>query len=565
MAPSPGPRIVLACTLLAMLAWSGSIARGGFSFDDAEVIGGNPVVAGTVPWTEALRRDYWSHRGDAGHFRPTAALSLRLDRWLYGAGSALGWHVTNVLLHAGCVLLLGLALTLLGPTPDRAPLPWFGLAAFAVHPVLADSVAWISGRTSMLSALPGLAAACALLAASVPWRPLPPARTGAVAAVAAVGVLGALLGKEDGAVFALVFVLLGARHSRRMLAACALGSALGVAAWLALRAQALGSPWPAALHAPLAGAPLWTRLAVGGRALIEALRLAAAPLGYPPSYERLPAFQPLGVDWRLAALGWLAWGALFAGGVLGLARVRRSVRAASALTLAAAVLPWTQVVPAGALFAPRFLYLPLLLAAPLIHAAWSRLARTPRVAAAGLLIAAGVLGAWQRAGVYASRGSFQAAVLEHHATDAAAWNDLGLHHEERGELDRARRCWELAATFDPGYGRPWSNLGRLALAEGDLARAEGAFRTAVELGPANPVARCNLGSLLLRRARPDEAAEAYAQAARLAPGMLAAWRGLARAQLEAGRPGAARAALREALAIDPEDPRARELARRIDG
>jgi tetratricopeptide (TPR) repeat protein len=563
MAPSSGPRIVLACTLLALLAWSGSIVRGGFSFDDREVIDGNPVVAGSVVWTEAFRRDYWAHRGDAGHFRPTAALSLRLDRWLYGAESALGWHVTNVLLHAACVLLLGLALLLLGPTPERAPLPWFGLATFAVHPALADSVAWVSGRTSMLTALPGLAAACALLAASVPWRPLSPGRTAGVVVMAALGVLGALLGKEDGAVFALVFVLLGARHSRGMLAACAGGSALGLAVWLALRAQALGSPWPAALHAPLAGAPAGTRLAVGGRALTEALRLAAAPLGYPPSYERLPAFQPAGVDLRLAALGWLAWSALVIGGLVGLARDRRSTLAASALVVAAAVLPWTQLVPAGALFAPRFLYLPLLLAAPLIHAAWARLARAPRTAAAGLLIAAGVVGAWQRASVYATRGSFHATVLEHHADDPTAWNELGLYHEELGELEEARRCWELAAGMDPDYGRPWSNLGRLALAEGDLAGAEDAFRAAVERGPANPVARCNLGSLLLRRALPDEAARAYTAATRLAPGMLEAWRGLARAQLEAGHPDRARTAVREALAIDPADRRARELEARI--
>ena len=558
--------MVLLCTLLALLAWSGSIVRAGFSFDDAEAIRGNPVVAGAVPWTEAFRRDYWAHRGAAGHFRPTAALSLRLDHRLFGAESPAGWHATNVLLHALCVLLLGLALTLLGPTREGSPLPWFGLAVFAVHPVLADSVAWISGRTSMLAALPGLAGACALLAASVPRRPMTAARLAGVAGVSAIALLGALLGKEDGAVFALVFALIGARHSRSMLAGCAAGSALGVLAWLALRAQALGSPWPEALHAPLAGAPLGARLAVGGRALAEALRLAAAPLGYPPSYERLPALQPTAVDPWLAALGWLAWGALLAGGILVLMHDRRSVVAASALAVALAVIPWLQLVPAGALFAPRFLYLPLALAAPLVHAGAARLRLPPRAAraAAMLLLALGVTGAWQRSGVYASRGSFQRELLRHHDRDAAAWNDLGLHHELRGELEQARRCWERAATFDPRYGRPWSNLGRLALAEGDLDAAEQAFRKAVRLGRANPVAHCNLGSLLLRRARPDGAAAAYAEAARLAPGMLAAWRGLARANLEAGRRAEAHRALLRAVAIDPEDGRTLELARRIE-
>ena len=136
--------------LLTLVAWAGSIVRGGFSYDDREVLFGNPVVEGEVPWTRAFTQDYWHHSGPVGHYRPLATLSLRLDRGLWGE-LARGYHATNVLLHLAVVAAAGvLAMRAAGPWP------WLGLMVFALHPVLADSVAWLSGRTSMVSALGGL-------------------------------------------------------------------------------------------------------------------------------------------------------------------------------------------------------------------------------------------------------------------------------------------------------------------------------------------------------------------------------------------------------------------------
>ena len=69
----------LALLALCALAWSGAVLRGGFAFDDLEVIESNPVVQGSAPLLAAFERDYWHHREDAGHYRPLASLSLRAD------------------------------------------------------------------------------------------------------------------------------------------------------------------------------------------------------------------------------------------------------------------------------------------------------------------------------------------------------------------------------------------------------------------------------------------------------------------------------------------------------
>lgn len=567
--PPTGPTLggVAACVLLALAAWSGSLVRSGFSFDDHEVLEGNPVVEGSVPWIEVLRRDYWHHVGDAGHFRPTATASLRIDRALWGDG-ALGYHLTNVLLHAGCVALLGAALLLAGPYragPHRGAraLPLAGLALFAAHPVLADSVAWISGRTSMLSVGGALVGLVLLLAWLVPRRPATAARGFRVAGASALGLLLGLLAKEDAIVFAAVYVALAARHSRRMAVASLVGSALAVAGYLVLRWMALGSALPSADFAPLAGEPLAARLAVAGRAFLEAARLAAMPIGYPPSYERAPGWVDAGV--LPAALGLLLPAALAAAGLVAVRRRRASPLGWSALFVAACAVPYAQILPAGSVFAPRFLYLPLALAAPLVDALWRAAlpsSRLRRGAGAALALAL-CFGAWDRAGVYADRASFHRAVLDHAPGDAAAWNGLGLAREEAGDLAGAAAAWARAAEADPSYSRPHSNLGRLHLAAGRLDEAGRAFERAVLLGPRNPVAHCNLGSALLRAGEPERAAAAYRRATELSPGLVPAWRGLARSLARSGSVDEARAALARALSLDPSDARSRALRDRL--
>lgn len=562
----------LACVLLAVAAWSGSILRGGFAFDDLEAVQGNPVVTGAAPWTAAFRRDYWDHLAPAGHYRPTASLSLRWDHALHGLDAPSGWHLTNVALHVAVVAALALLLATPssgGPRGRAARgLPWVGLGVFAAHPVLADSVAWISGRSSMLSALPGLLGALAIAWACA--RPLDRrVATASIGGAAALGLLGALLGKEDGVVFGLLYVVLAARASRRAWLAALVGCGLAAAGYLALRAQALGSPWPSSPAAPLAGAALPARLLVAGRALLEGARLLALPLGHPPRYDGAAFLTAESASSApavvLSVLGWLPWLALLLGGSVAVARAPRSQTAWSALLAALSLLPVLQLVPAGTTFAPRFLYLPLLLLAPCLHAAWSLL---PRRTATALVVLGGlgaVLGAWTRSSVYADRASFHREVLRHVPTDATAWNELGLAREEAGDLEGARAAFLHAARLDPAYGRPWSNLGRLALAGGDAVSAEEHLRRAVQLGPGNPTALLNLGALLLRQERFDEAEACYRRALALAPGNGAGWRGLARCRLAAGDTPQGVDALRRALAIDPGDRPAAALLDRARG
>lgn len=530
---------------LALLAWAPAAVRAGFSFDDREAIEHNPYVEGSLPWAAALSRDAWEHRGAAGHYRPLAAASLRADRAWWGE-QGVGFHATNVLLHAlvvACAALLASRLA-----AGRGALPWFGLAIFAVHPALADSVAWISGRTSMLSAIPGLAAALWVLRLG---------RVGCLA-VSAVGVALAMLGKEDGIVFAPLLIALAAARGREVALFTAGGAAMGVAAALTLRAHALDSAAIVATHAPLAGLDLLERLKVGGFGFIEALRLVAFPAGYPPNYAADPRFAKSAGEapWTdpQALLG-AAGICLFASLACGLAwraASRRSLSAAGGAFACLAFAPFLQAIPAGEAFAPRFLYLPLLFAVPLLQSALDAVASERRRQGLGLLIVGvAVVAAIDRGRVYSSRAAYREAVLAHFPNDAGSWNDLGLAREEQGDPVGAREAWEHATRLAPGYSRAWSNLGRRALLEGRVDEAVDRLRRAVAVGPRNPVAWVNLGSAELAGGDASAAARAFDRAIELAPGIVAAHEGRVRALEALGMESEAREAEAELLRLDP--------------
>lgn len=89
------------------------------------------------------------HPTNDDYYRPFFANIMLLNYQLSGENIE-GYHLVNILLHLGSVLLLYSLLRKLA----IAELPSFLLALiFAVHPVLSSSVTWIPGRNDLLLAL----------------------------------------------------------------------------------------------------------------------------------------------------------------------------------------------------------------------------------------------------------------------------------------------------------------------------------------------------------------------------------------------------------------------------
>ncbi len=561
------------CAVLAVVAWCGAIFAGGRVADDFELLDKNPALLGSTGWGDIFLRDFWSHTRASGLYRPLVHVSLRLDGLLFGSSTA-ALHASNVVWHTLVVLLAGALLALLAPYPKLAAWPWLGLLWFAAHPALSDAVAWISGRSSMLSAAGALTAMLAIAFAYVPWREAGPLRRSAVLAIVLIGCLASLSAKEDALILVFASVLVAWRCSARLGRQALAAAALAVAIWYVLRSLALES-WALRMSfAPLERSSLGERLAVGGRAMLEGLRLAAVPLGYPPVYDRHPGFQPAwaahGAQGRwLVALGWILWIVWWLASARAVRRAPRAVVAWSSLLSATSLIAYQHWVPLGAVFAPRFLYLPFLLAVPLVGAILERAlqalpAGLPRTLATSLLAALFAVGAWHRSAVYADRASYQGEVLRHVPRDYAAWNNLGVHHWERAESGQARRCFERAIEIEPRYSKPYVNLGGLCFEAGDRARARELFFAATRLEARNTTAWINLGRVELALEHAPAARAAFERSLELAPSSAQAWLGLARAHDAAGEIDAACAAYRRALELDRQLDLARRRLRELD-
>lgn len=175
--------------------------------------------------------------GVALFYRPVASLSYALDYWLWGL-SPVGYHLTNLALHAAAAVLVAVAVA---AVTDRPAAGWLAAAGFALHPMTAEVVPTAARRHDVLVAVFVLAA----LTLFVRSR----ARGSRRALAGALGAYALALGVKETALFfpglVVAWVAIRRLPARPLAAArealwAAVPFALVTAAYLAVRAAVLG-------------------------------------------------------------------------------------------------------------------------------------------------------------------------------------------------------------------------------------------------------------------------------------------------------------------------------------
>src|SRR5437867_198618 len=138
--------------LLATITFLPALGNGFVRWDDHVWLLGNPAYRG-LGWAQ-LR--WMATSAVFGQYLPVTWLTFGLDYAVWGM-RPLGYHLTNVVLHAAnAVLFFLVAMRLLAKaaTPPEAARPAAAVAAlfFAVHPLRVEAVAWVMGRQHVLSA-----------------------------------------------------------------------------------------------------------------------------------------------------------------------------------------------------------------------------------------------------------------------------------------------------------------------------------------------------------------------------------------------------------------------------
>jgi protein O-mannosyl-transferase len=148
-----------ACFLLpvaAILACYAVVMTAGFVWDDYDLIVSSSLVTQHDPPSAHFGRPF-STDGlveARSFYRPLVTLSYAFDHWVWGNWAG-GYHLTNLLLHVICTLLLIAACLRAGAT---RPVACLLATLFALSPRLSESVAWISGRTDIAAGIGVLAA-----------------------------------------------------------------------------------------------------------------------------------------------------------------------------------------------------------------------------------------------------------------------------------------------------------------------------------------------------------------------------------------------------------------------
>jgi tetratricopeptide (TPR) repeat protein len=131
-----GAAFIVVATFLAYLP----AIRAGFIWDDDAHVTENV----TLRSAEGLKL-IWTHFGATPQYYPMTHTSFWIEYGIWGARPT-PYHLTNVALHLISSLLLWRILHLLGL---RAA--WLAAAAFALHPIEVESVAWVTERKNVLS------------------------------------------------------------------------------------------------------------------------------------------------------------------------------------------------------------------------------------------------------------------------------------------------------------------------------------------------------------------------------------------------------------------------------
>ena len=524
-----------------------------YVFENSQVLGG--LTPHSVTWAFTT--------GHAGYWMPAVWLSYMIDVEVFGQGPH-GHHVTNLLLHVAATLLLFTWLARATASLWRSAVV---AALFAVHPLHVESVAWITERKDVLSAVFWMLTLWAYLGyvRRPGWRRY---------AIVTVTFVAGLMSKAMVVTLPLVLLMadvwpLGRLRIGRAGTASPAERPFRALLWeklplvlLALCAAIV--TFLAQLRQGAVGdlATLGPGLRIGN-ALVsyaEYIRMTVWPVGlsfFYPMPESIPGWTIAGsvvllagvtaaviVRWRRwpwLAVGWF-WYLATLLPVIGLVQVGEQARA------------------------DRFMYLPVI--GLFVMAVWGAAEIVPRRRWRPILLA-GVstsvvtaFGVTARAQVWHWQDSVSlythASMVELHQDEYSAHMQLGVAFRGKGRLDEAVVHFTRAVQLEPEAADPHVELGLTFTAKGQVDAAIAHYRDAIRLQAGRADAHNNLGAVFTEQGRFDEAIRELREAVRIDPNLEAAHVNLGLAFVKADRVAESIPEFREVLRINPNN----ELAKR---
>jgi tetratricopeptide (TPR) repeat protein len=556
------------------------VFRADFIWDDESHLTRNPCVIGPLGLKEI-----WTTT-QAVYYPLVLTTFWALHKFV--ALNPLSYHALNVLLHAVSAILLWRVLRLL-----EVRGAWLGAALWALHPVMVQSVAWITELKNTQSCIFYLLSILFFLkcedqggAVSRPPQRRTGHRRSLVFALSLFFFILATLSKPS--VVMLPFVLALCVWWMRGKIRWRDTLTLAPFALISIVASAW-TIWEQRFHARAVG-PDWTqtfpeRLIIAGKAIWFYLGKLVWPhpliFIYPRwdvDSSKVVAYLPLMAAMAALIASWFVraqWGrALF-------------FAAAYYVISLFPVLGFFSVYFFRYSFvSDHFQYLasigPLALTGAGIATLFSRFCETPdhfvshpdavprsgstiasprrRLVLSGalcgiLLVLLGFL-TWRQTAEYHNLFALYTATLQKNPRCWMAHYNLGIVLSEQGEADQAMEHYEQAVALRPDYAEAHYNLGRLLVEHGQLNDAIAHYERATAINPADAEAQNNLGVTLFGIGRNDDAIAHYQKALEIRPDYAEASCNLANALIAKDDFDGAIARYKACLAVIPDQEEA---------
>lgn len=534
--------MVILLAFVTIVTYGKSI-HNGFVWDDHDIIVNN-IVNRDFSNIGALIHspDSTVSGNQKTYYRPLNRFTYMIDYHLFGLNPA-GYHIENIFIHLiNVVLLYLLGIRLFSKTAPA----FISALLFAVYPINAEAVNFISGRNNLLATFFVLSSFITYLHAQARGKT-------AYFYLSALLFFMGLLSKEIASML-VVFLLMDPfsfqnfRERIKTRIYSLMPFVVFTAVYLVMRANALSDVLGVNRNTEGILERLWQNICI----IPKYLSVIFFPLNLNVKYTVPSNYLADGV-WLL--ITWIAISAA----VFFLIKGKNAFSRFGLLWLAINFIPISNIIPIpSAPMAERYLYLPAIglwiIAAAQLDVLYSKLTVKKTVAAASaLVILCLVVVTLNRNTDWRDNMALFSSTVREDPKSAWGHYQLGTVLNSQGRIDEAIGHFQLAIKLVPDYTEAHSNLGIAYAKKGWMDRAGEHIQIALRLEPDSAENHNNLGIFYGFKGQHDKAIEQFHVALKLKPDFEEAYKNLGIAHSNNGQVNKAVEYLQMALKLRPDD------------
>ncbi len=550
--------VVISCVCFAV--YFNALANG-FVYDDLQQVVKNQWIKDLKYIPEIFSTHVWKFveiEGASNYYRPLMHIIYMMNYHLFGL-RPWGFHLVNILFHAGVSILVFLILMRLlngfHPTNYLSP-PFLAVLLFVTHPIHTESVTWIAGLPDLSFTFFYLLSFYLYLLATEEGRPSRRLYTMSVTLF-----FLATLCKEPA--LTLPIILIGYDYGFNKLSFSRspfiyvkryLPYLIVAGLYFILRIHAVGGLAPLKRHAELSAFQYVINVFP---LFIQYLKKLIIPV----NLNAFHVFHPVSSIFEMKSVVSLILTAVFVLCTC-VALRRNKVVFLSLLFITVPLLPALYIPAIGENpFAERYLYLPslgfiillaLVAARIQVNTPGRRIALTVGFLVVFSLYSAGTL---KRNIVWKNNYSLWTDTVRKSPDGALPHSELGIEYTVRGRLDEAIKHFETAIRLQPNQADYYNNLGYTYIRKGRVDKGIELFQLAIQLDSYHISSYYNLGLAYDSKGLVNAAVRYYQTVLRLNPRHAQALNSLGIAYGRKGMAAKAIVHFQAALKLEPDDPR----------